>query len=105
MSQENNEQDNQFPKKYKKLLNPEFTDNADGLSEEDLKKTILTCEGNLYTIEKEKENDAKLNAALSLAKDYKMPYVEAEKYQKAKIQYCLFLLENKGVMMNSEEKE
>mgnify|MGYP001563268370 CR=1 FL=1 len=88
-----------FPKKYEKILKdlPEFKDVADSASKEELNKIILSCEGNLYNIEKEKEKDVKLNAARELVKESAAPYRDASKVQTTKIKYALFLLEGKGV--------
>ena len=51
-----------FPEKWAKVLKdlPEFKDIADAASADDLKKIIVTCEGNIYTVEKEK-NEATNN--------------------------------------------
>lgn len=94
-----------FPKKWAKVLEelPEFKDTADAASSDDLKKIIITCEGNLYTIEKEKEVDAKLNSAKELVKEYTAPYRDALKVQTAKIKYALFLLDGKGVDLSDKE--
>mgnify|MGYP001589215603 CR=1 FL=1 len=47
-----------FPKKWNKVIAqlPEFKDTADAASEEDLKKIIVSCEGNIYTIDHEKDS-------------------------------------------------
>lgn len=94
-----------FPEKWYKVIAamPEFKDMAEAASEEDLKKIIVTCEGNIYTIEQEKAADVKLNGAKELAKEYSEPYREADKVQKAKIKYALFLLEGKGVDLNNKD--
>jgi hypothetical protein len=88
-----------FPEKWAKVIKdiPEFKDSADAASPESLKKIIVTCEGNIYTIEKEKEGDIKLNAAKEIKKELEAPYRDAAKVQMAKIKYALFLLEGKGV--------
>ncbi len=46
-----------FPEKWAKVIKelPEFKDVADSASADDLKKIIVLSEGNIYTIEKEKE--------------------------------------------------
>ncbi len=104
-------QDNQemviFSEKWAKVLKdlPEFKDMADAASVEDLKKMIITSEGNIYTIEKEKEQDVKLNAAKELVKEHSAPYRDAIKVQTAKIKYALFLLEGKGEDVGSSRDE
>lgn len=94
-----------FPEKYAKVLKdlPEFKDIADAASSDDLKKIIVMCEGNIYTVEKEKEDDAKLNGAKDLVKEYSAPYRDAIKVQTAKIKYALFLLEGKGEDLSDKE--
>lgn len=94
-----------FPEKWEKVLKdlPEFKDTADAASTEDLKKIIVTCEGNIYTIDKEKDADVKLNAAKEIVKEYSGPYRDAIKVQTAKIKYALFLLENKGEELDNKD--
>ena len=94
-----------FPDKWAKVLKdlPEFKDTADAASADELKKIIVTCEGNIYTVEKEQEADVKLTAAKEMAKDLSAPYRDAKKVQMAKIQYALFLLEGKGVDLDNKD--
>lgn len=89
---------NEFPAKWNKVLKdlPEFKDIADAASADELKKIIVLSEGNVYNIEKEKEKDTKLNAAKEIVKEHAAPYRDALKTQRCKVNYCLFLLENKG---------
>lgn len=100
------EESSGFPAKWEKVLKsmPEFKETADAASTEELKKIIYQAEGNIYTIEKEKEADEKLNAAKELCKDLSASYKEAEKYQKAKVKYALFLLDGRGEDLNSKEE-
>jgi hypothetical protein len=94
-----------FPDKWAKVLKslPEFKDIADAASTDELKKIIITCEGNIYTIDKEKDADVKLNAAKELVKEHSEPYRDALKVQMAKIKYALFLLEGKGVELDNKD--
>lgn len=94
-----------FSEKWAKVIKslPEFKDTADAAGAEELKKIIVTCEGNIYTIEKEKEADVKLTAARELASELAEPYTDAKKVQMAKIQYALFLLEGKGVELDNKD--
>jgi hypothetical protein len=97
---------NVFPAKWAKVLKelPEFKETAEAASTEDLKKIVLTCEGNIYTIDKEKLQDVKLNGAKELVKEYTAPYRDALKVQTAKIKYALFLLESKGEEVGGESE-
>lgn len=94
-----------FPEKWAKVLKdlPEFKDIADAASADELKKIIVTCEGNMYTIDKEQDGDVKLNAAKEMAKELSAPYRDAKKVQQAKIQYSLFLLEGKGIELGNKD--
>lgn len=94
-----------FPEKWTKVLQklPEFKDIADAASADELKKIIVESEGNIYTIEKEKESDIKLNSAKELVKEYSEPYRDAINVQTAKVKYALFLLEGKGVNVDSRD--
>ena len=94
-----------LPEKYAKVIAkmPEFKDTADASSVEDLKKIIVTCEGNIYTINQDEASNVKLSAAKDMVKELSEPYRDAKKVQQAKIQYSLFLLENKGVDLNNKD--
>lgn len=96
-----------FPEKWAKVLKdmPEFKDIADALSADDLKKMIVSCENNIYIVEKEKMDDTKLNGAKELVKEYSAPYRDAVKAQTAKIKYALFLLEGKGEDLSSKDND
>jgi hypothetical protein len=100
-----NAQPTEFPKKWWDVVKgiPEFKDTADSGSIEDLKKIIVTCEGNIYTIDEEKDADTKLTGAKELVKEYSAPYREAIKVQTAKIKYALFLLQGKGVDLDNKD--
>jgi hypothetical protein len=105
MSKKDDNDPTTFPEKYAKVLKelPEFKDTADAASTDDLKKIIITCEGNIFTMEKEKDEDVKLNGAKELAKEYAAPYRDAAKVQMTKIKYALFLLESKGVNLDNKD--
>ncbi len=94
-----------FPEKFAKVIEklPEFKDTADAAGVDDLKKIIVECEGNIYTIDQEKSEDHKLNGAKEIVKELSEPYRDALKVQTAKIKYALFLLEGKGVDLNNKD--
>ena len=105
MSKTNDQMPATLPEKWAKVLKdlPEFRDAAEAASTDELKKIIVTCEGNIYTVENEKAEDIKLNAAKELVKENSAPYRDAIKVQTAKIKYALFLLEGKGVDLNNKD--
>jgi hypothetical protein len=94
-----------FPEKWTKVLQklPEFKETADAAGTDDLKKIVVECEGNIYTIEKEKDADTKLNSAQELVKEFSEPYRDAIKVQTVKLKYALFLLEGKGVNLDNKD--
>lgn len=94
-----------FPEKFAKVIEkmPEFKDTADAAGVDDLKKIIITCEGNIYTIDEEKAADVKLSGAKEFVKEYSEPYRDALKVQMAKIKYALFLLQGKGVDLDNKD--
>lgn len=94
---------NVFPDKWLKKLPDGFVDTANGMKDDELKKAIFDSEGNIYTIDKEKETDVKLNAAKEIAKDLSGPYRDAKACQTAKIKYALFLLEGRGINLDSKD--
>jgi hypothetical protein len=92
-------QPTEFADKWVKVLKtiPEYKDIADAASVDELKKIIIQCEGNISTVEKEKNEDAKLAGAKEIVKEVGAPYRDAVKIQTVKIKYALFLLEGQGV--------
>jgi hypothetical protein len=93
-----------LPKKWDDLIKkmPEFKDTADAADVDGLKKIIVECEGNIYTVSKEEEEDTKLSAAREMVKEMSAPYRDAKKHQQAKIQYALLCLESKGVDLDNK---
>ena len=93
-----------LPKKWDDLIKkmPEFKDTADAADVEGLKKIIVECEGNIYTVSKEEDEDTKLTAAREMVKEMSAPYRDAKKHQQAKIQYALLCLESKGVDLDNK---
>jgi len=96
------DQDSGFPNKYEKKLPTGFKDDADSFDIEKLKRTILECESNLVNVDREMQQDEKLQGARGLVKDLSSSYREAKGCQTAKIKYCLYLLEGKGVDLGSD---
>lgn len=105
MSKQDDQQSTMFPEKWNKVLKeiPEFKDTADAASTDDLKKIIFQCEGNIYTIDKAKDEDQPLSAHKEAVKELTAPYRDAMKVQTAKIKYALFLLEGKGVDLDNKD--
>lgn len=95
-----------LPKKWDDIIvkkMPDFKDTADAAGVDELKKIIIDAEGNIFTINKEEEADIKLQGAKEMVKTLSEPHREGRKYQQAKIQYALLLLEGKGVDLDNKD--
>lgn len=86
-----------FPDKYRKKIDQEFLDNVQSMDTEDIKKRVLEQESVVYDIENGKEEDKDLTEAREKVKEFSKPYREKKAEATAKIKWCLFVLENRGV--------
>lgn len=91
-----------FPTKFMKKIQdlPDFVEGVNGMDTEDVKKKILESESHLYNIEAAKNDDGELVAAKEKAKECSAPYKESKGIETAKIQYCLYVLESRGVSLS-----
>jgi hypothetical protein len=85
-----------FPKKYRDKIE-HLMEGLDGSDTEQLKKKILESERNLYEIQAAKAADEELLKAREHTKELGASYRENKNIEYAKIQYCLYLLENRGI--------
>lgn len=92
--------DNEFPQKYAKKLPPEFLSALESASEDEIKARLLISEGNIYEVEAAKANDEKLAGIKELAKEHSAPYRESKSLETAKIAYCMYILEQRGIKLN-----
>lgn len=92
-----------FPDKYLKKLPTGFVDTAESMSNDELKKVIIDAEGNLVIIEREKEAHVELQDLKEKLKALNGGFREAIGAQSAKIKYALFLLEGRGVDLDSTD--
>jgi hypothetical protein len=90
---------NIFPKKYMSKIKdlPGFVDGIEGASTEEIKAKILLAEGHLYEIELEKEKNERLKELKEELKYITGPISEAKGIETAKIKYCIFMLEERGI--------
>ncbi len=86
-----------FPERLSKKLPDNFESNTDSATTEEIKKIILDSESSIYDVDKEAELDEKLNAAKAIVKDLSKAYRDKKACESAKIKYCLWVLENRGV--------
>lgn len=73
-----------------------FVEDATGMDEERLKAAIIEADSSIRDTERERDNDDKLKGAKELVKDISGPYRDAIGAQRAKVSYCLHLLEERG---------
>ena len=96
MAKKNKSDGNGFAEKLMKKLPTGFAEDAEAMSEEELKKVIIDSENSINEVEKERDADIKLNAAKELSKELGKAYSETKSAQMAKIKYALYLLEGQG---------
>jgi hypothetical protein len=92
---------NEFPKKYmSKIEDLEgFVDGINGMDTDDIKKAILVCEGRIYEVDQAKQNDEELEKARLHSRELAAPYRETAGIEKAKMQYMIFSLEQRGISL------
>ncbi len=83
--------------KYRNKLNEEFMNAMMGSEAEEIKKNIVMAEGQINGIEAAKENDQELEDLRVKVKEISAPYRESKAIETAKIKYCLYILEERGV--------
>ena len=77
-----------------------FVDEVASMSSEAMEDAIVASEANIRRVEAEREGDEKLRGARELAKDLSAPYADAVKAQRAKIEYLLWQLEERGELID-----
>jgi hypothetical protein len=87
-----------FPKKYRDKIE-DIMESLDSMDTEGLKKKILEAEKNIYEIVEAKSADEELMKAREHAKELGASYRDSKNIEFAKIQYCLYLLENRGISL------
>lgn len=73
-----------------------WMDGARSMSEDELKKTLVDCEVSIQATEKDRDADAKLEAAKSDVKLLASAYKEVLEVDKAKIKAVLSILSDQG---------
>lgn len=80
-----------------------FAEDCASFTGNDLRAEIIRAETSLRTVEQEMKADEKLTGARELVKDLSAAYNEAKKAQRAKIQYALHVLEERGELGTGAE--
>jgi hypothetical protein len=89
--------DKAFPKSKEKILPQGWSESIDSMDTEEIKKKVFQSHGHLVEIERAKEEDEALTKAVEEAKGLGLPYKESAAIEKAKIAYCFYALESRGV--------
>jgi len=91
------------PKKEKKTLAdiireeyPEFFDEVQALSVEELNTRLATLAKNAEEVEESKENDEELRAAKATASELAAPYRDAKNAIRKKNKFVISLIKDKG---------
>lgn len=73
-----------------------YAEDAAGMNGDQLRAEIIRAETSLKWVQQEMKADEKLTGARELMKDLSAAYNEAKKAQRAKIDYSLHVLEERG---------
>ncbi len=90
-----------FPQKYLKKIQKldAFMESIDSGDTEEIKQKIVEFEKHIYEIEQEKESNLQIQEAKTALKEMTGPFTESKGIETAKIKYCIFTLQNRGVKM------
>jgi hypothetical protein len=80
-------------KDYKSILSTAFVDSNEKTTEEEALKLVSDAEFVIRQLNKDKDEDEKLEEARSIVKDLGAGYSSAVKYEKAKIDFFLDKIE------------
>ena len=80
-------------KDYKSILSTAFVDSNESISEDEALKAMSVAEFAIRQLNKDKDEDEKLEEAKSIVKDLNAGYSSAIKYEKAKIDFFLDKIE------------
>lgn len=79
--------------KAKKVLSKSFVENHESVTEDQAADLIVQSELQIRSLEEERSQDDKFNAAKQIVKDLGAGYSSAIKYEKAKISFLLEKIE------------
>ena len=86
-----------FPPRFAKKLPTGYEETIQSMDTDEIKSKIYEAQCHVYEVEKAKDEDEKLNAAREMVKELSAPYKETRDNEIAKLKYCFFVLESRGV--------
>lgn len=86
----------EFPNKWATKLPTGWWDSVDSMSKEEIEMGIIMCEKSRSSSEKEKDEDEKLQLLKEDYTLYRSGYTEIINEQKAKIQFFLHVMNERG---------
>ena len=87
-----------FPARWEKSLPTGFEDAVETMGDEEIEETIIRSTKNKNITEQEKEDDDAINGAKAIIKDKNFKYNTYINMQKAKIEYIMYVMEQRGKM-------
>lgn len=92
-----------FPAAALKRLPDGFSDTVQSMSDDELNQRILSSEEQIYKVDDDLATNEKILSAKIELKEMTAPYRDMKKQEQAKIMYCLFLMEQRGREIGTEE--
>lgn len=94
-----------FPEKSWNKLSETWRDAAQTKQTEDLEKDIIQAVRSMSATSFDLKNDAKLKALQEEVKDLKGAYTDTIAAEKAKIDFCVYLFNTRGMVVSSDTKK
>ena len=86
-----------FPDKSWNLLSDSWRTSAQSMQTEDLEKDLIKAVRNMSNTNFDMKNDSKLKALQEEVKELKSFYTETISAERAKVDFCVYLLNSRGV--------
>lgn len=94
-----------FPEKSWNKLSETWRDAADSKQTEELEKDLIKAVRNMSNTSFDMNNDTKLKILQEELKDLKGAYTETIAAEKAKVDYCVFLFNTRGIAVSKDVKD
>lgn len=94
-----------FPEKAWNKLGENWRDAAQSKQTEDLEKDIIKAVREMAHVSHEMKEDNKLEALIKEARERKSFYTETLTIEKAKIDFCVYLMNTRGVKVSKDTQD